>query len=99
MPQYEIEINVIASRLDDPEPETQDEADMLAKVAKTMKQMNSAVKSITPQTHQELISEGLRLRKMITIRAESFSALAEALGKFDALAENMDLENAAVHGT
>jgi hypothetical protein len=99
MPQYEIEINVIASRVDDPEPEAVFENDMLQKLTKTMKQMGSAVKAVTPQTQQELMSEGLRLRKTITIRAESFLALAEALGKFDSLAEHMDLENAAVHGT
>lgn len=97
MPQYEVQINVMANRIEDHEPEvsTPIEGVDFAGLQKVMKNMGKVVQQVTPPGSQDLSADGIRLRKTIVVRAESFAAIAEVLGKFDSMAEQLELESTA----
>lgn len=96
MPRYEIEIELTANRA--PEPMR---AMVVGDGPIIPPELLKAMGSIAKISHQTGISlppmggAGLALRKTIIIDAPSFQALAEVLGKFDSLADEVECSHPA----
>lgn len=96
MPRYEIEIELTANRSAEPM-----RAMVVGDSPIVPPELLKAMGSIAKITHQSGISlppmggAGLALRKSIIIEAPSFQALAEILGKFDSLADEVECNHPA----
>lgn len=99
MAHYQVKINIQATRLPDPpplEPAYDPGRDPLHEVAGVLRQSIKAFSAPVPGYGMGIYREsGLTLGKEVEIVAESFHELAELLGKFDSLAEEIEFTNSA----
>jgi len=97
MPRYALNIQISAVRLPDPEPPQpaiDPGADPMTNALKTLGRMLPPNLPVTAGFHPPA---GMNLSKSVEITTESFAALADTLGKFDALAEQLEIESQVKH--
>lgn len=101
MAEYELEIEVTANRIAAPdEIPVGNDGILPPGFAKMMKEMSKSMKHAAPSVPGAPLGvpgEGLAFRKVVIVRVESFVALADLLGKFEHLAEQLEIESQVNH--